>query len=123
MIVVMLFGVEALGLVKKGAQRWLDLGPIRLQPSEFMKPAIVLTLARFYELLPAGEIRKWRALWPALLLLGVPAGADPGPARSRHLPDGRVLRDDGDVPGRPADVVFPRLRRRASRPPRRSCSR
>ena len=48
----MLIGVEALGFVGKGAQRWLDLGPIRLQPSEFMKPAIVLTLARFYELAP-----------------------------------------------------------------------
>ncbi|WP_394998799.1 rod shape-determining protein RodA [Sphingomonas sp.] len=73
LIVVMLIGVDALGLVRKGAQRWLELGPIRLQPSEFMKPAIVLTLARFYELLPAGEIRKWRAIWPALALLGVPA--------------------------------------------------
>ena len=70
---VMLIGVEALGFVSKGAQRWLDLGPVRLQPSEFMKPAIVLTLARFYELVPAGEIRKWRAIWPALALLGVPA--------------------------------------------------
>jgi rod shape determining protein RodA len=70
---VMLIGVEALGFVSKGAQRWLDLGPIKLQPSEFMKPAIVLTLARFYELVPVGEIRKWRAIWPALLLLGVPA--------------------------------------------------
>jgi len=70
---VMLVGVEALGFVSKGAQRWLELGPIRLQPSEFMKPAIVLTLARFYELVPAGEIRKWRAIWPALLLLGIPA--------------------------------------------------
>jgi rod shape determining protein RodA len=70
---VMLLGVEALGFVSKGAQRWLDLGPIKLQPSEFMKPAIVLTLARFYELVPAAEIRKWRAIWPAMLLLGVPA--------------------------------------------------
>jgi rod shape determining protein RodA len=70
---IMLIGVEALGFVGKGAQRWLDLGPIRLQPSEFMKPAIVLTLARFYELVPAGEIRKWRAIWPAFVLLGVPA--------------------------------------------------
>lgn len=70
---LMLIGVEVLGFVSKGAQRWLELGPIRLQPSEFMKPAIVLTLARFYELVPAGEIRKWRAIWPALLLLGVPA--------------------------------------------------
>ena len=70
---IMLIGVEALGFVSKGAQRWLDLGPIRLQPSEFMKPAIVLTLARFYELVPAGEIRRWRAIWPAVALLGVPA--------------------------------------------------
>src|SRR3954462_14640823 len=70
---VMLLGVEALGFVSKGAQRWLDIGPIRLQPSEFMKPAIVLTLARFYELVPPGEIRKSRAIWPALALLGVPA--------------------------------------------------
>jgi rod shape determining protein RodA len=70
---IMLIGVDALGFVSKGAQRWLDLGPLRLQPSEFMKPAIVLTLARFYELVPPSEIRKWRAIWPALLLLGVPA--------------------------------------------------
>src|SRR5206468_11188212 len=30
----MLIGVEALGFVSKGAQRWLELGPIKLQPSE-----------------------------------------------------------------------------------------
>ena len=70
---VMLIGVEALGFVSKGAQRWLDIGPIKLQPSEFMKPAIVLTLARFYELVPPADIRKWRAIWPALAMLGVPA--------------------------------------------------
>ena len=73
MTLLMLIGVEALGFVSKGAQRWLDLGPVRLQPSEFMKPAIVLTLARFYELVPASEIRKWRAIWPAGVLLAVPA--------------------------------------------------
>jgi rod shape determining protein RodA len=72
-IVVMLVGVEVFGFVAKGAKRWLDIGPIRLQPSEFMKPAIALTLARFFELVPASEIRKWRAIWPAMALLGVPA--------------------------------------------------
>jgi rod shape determining protein RodA len=71
-VVVMLVLVEMLGFVGKGAQRWLDLGFIRLQPSEFMKPAIVLVLARFYDLLPAGDIRRWRAIWPAALLIGVP---------------------------------------------------
>ena len=72
-VLVMLVLVELLGFVTKGAQRWLDIGVIRLQPSEFMKPAIVLVLARFYELLPAGDIRKWRAIWPAAALIGVPA--------------------------------------------------
>ena len=70
---IMLIGVEGLGFVSKGAKRWLELGPMKLQPSEFMKPAIVLSLARFYELVPPAEIRKPRAIWPALLLLGVPA--------------------------------------------------
>jgi len=73
-ILLMLILVEMLGFVGKGAQRWLDIGPIRLQPSEFMKPAIVLVLARFYSLLPPADIKKWRAIWPAALLLGVPAG-------------------------------------------------
>ncbi|MEO5612658.1 MAG: rod shape-determining protein RodA [Sphingomicrobium sp.] len=72
-VLVMLVMVELLGFVTKGAQRWLDVGFIRLQPSEFMKPAIVLVLARFYDLLPAGDIRKWRAIWPAVALIGVPA--------------------------------------------------
>jgi rod shape determining protein RodA len=74
MILVLLIVVEMVGFVGKGAQRWIDLGFIRLQPSEFMKPAIVLTLARFYDLLPAGAIKSWRAIWPALLLVGVPWG-------------------------------------------------
>ncbi len=72
-VFVMLLLVEALGFVSGGAQRWLNLGVIRLQPSELMKPIIVLTVARFYSLLPAGEIRRWSAIWPAALLIGIPA--------------------------------------------------
>ncbi len=71
-VLVMLVAVEMLGFVGKGAQRWLDVGPIRLQPSEFMKPAIVLVLARFYELVPPANIRRWRGIWPAAVLVGVP---------------------------------------------------
>lgn len=73
-IVVLLVLVELLGAVKGGSQRWLDLGVIRIQPSEFMKPAIVLALARFYEMLPAGEIRRFGAIWPAAMMIAVPAG-------------------------------------------------
>jgi rod shape determining protein RodA len=71
-ILILLIVVELVGFVGKGAQRWVDLGFIRLQPSEFMKPAIVLVLARFYDLLPVGDVRRWRGLWPAALLVLVP---------------------------------------------------
>ncbi|WBO23985.1 rod shape-determining protein RodA [Sphingomonas abietis] len=72
-LVIALVLTELLGAVAGGGQRWLNLGIIRLQPSELMKPLIVLTLARFYDVLPAGEIRRWNAIWPALALIGVPA--------------------------------------------------
>jgi rod shape determining protein RodA len=73
-IFMLLVLVEMIGFVGKGAQRWVDLGFIRLQPSEFMKPAIVLVLARFYDLLPSSDVRRWRGLWPAAALVFVPAG-------------------------------------------------
>ena len=71
-IVVALVLVELVGAVRGGSQRWLDVG-IRLQPSEFMKPAIVLACARFYDMLPPGETRRFGAIWPAALLIGIPA--------------------------------------------------
>ncbi|SEM55637.1 cell elongation-specific peptidoglycan biosynthesis regulator RodA [Sphingomonas gellani] len=72
-LVLSLLAVELLGKVSGGSQRWLDLGIIRLQPSEFMKPGIVLACARFYDLLPFGETRRFAAIWPAAALIGVPA--------------------------------------------------
>lgn len=71
-ILVMLMAVEAIGAVRGGAQRWLDLGFMELQPSELMKPAIILALARFYSDLPHGLVPTWRSLIPAGLLVGVP---------------------------------------------------
>jgi rod shape determining protein RodA len=73
-VLLLLMIVEALGFVGGGAQRWVDLGPINLQPSELMKPVIVLACAHFYSLLPAREIRGWSALWPPAVLIGIPAG-------------------------------------------------
>lgn len=70
--IILLVGVELLGKVAGGSQRWLDLGFVRLQPSELMKPIIVLAVARFYEMLPIAEIRKFNAIWPAAGLIGLP---------------------------------------------------
>lgn len=44
--------VELFGATAMGAQRWIDIGPIRMQPSEIMKIALVLALARYYHDLP-----------------------------------------------------------------------
>ena len=72
-VLLLLIFVEALGFVGGGARRWLNLGPLNLQPSELMKPVIVLACAHFYSLLPAREIRSWSAIWPAGVLIGIPA--------------------------------------------------
>jgi rod shape determining protein RodA len=72
-VLLLLMIVEALGFVGGGAQRWVDLGPINLQPSELMKPVMVLACAHFYSLLPAREIRGWSALWPPAVLIAIPA--------------------------------------------------
>jgi rod shape determining protein RodA len=64
--------VEGIGAMGGGRQRWLELGPIRIQPSELMKPAVVLALAHFYQSLPAGMINTWRAIIPAGALIAVP---------------------------------------------------
>lgn len=45
--ILLLFFVDAFGHISKGAQRWLDLGFIRFQPSEIAKIAVPLMVARF----------------------------------------------------------------------------
>ena len=47
--ILLLIAVEFVGTTGMGAQRWIDLGLIRLQPSEVMKIALVLVLAAYYD--------------------------------------------------------------------------
>ncbi|TAD81509.1 MAG: rod shape-determining protein RodA [Sphingomonadales bacterium] len=73
-VLLMLLAVEVVGQVGGGSQRWLEAGPIRIQPSEIMKPAVVLAMARFYETLPAGMVGSWRSVVPAGMLMLLPIG-------------------------------------------------
>lgn len=52
---LMLLLVATQGRVIMGAQRWLEIGPIRIQPSEFAKLTVILMLARYFGDVPPGE--------------------------------------------------------------------
>lgn len=64
--VLLLVAVELFGKVAMGAQRWLELGPIQVQPSEFMKIALAMALARYYH---DGEARRLDLITPHLIPL------------------------------------------------------
>ena len=78
--VSLLLSVEFFGVKGMGAQRWLDFGFFRLQPSELMKITLVLVLAAYYDWLP--QKRTSQPIWvtiplimiafPALLVLRQP---------------------------------------------------
>jgi rod shape determining protein RodA len=64
---VLLLIVEFFGVVGMGAQRWIDLGFMRLQPSELMKVALVMVLAMYYDWLDDKKVS--RPVWVAIPLV------------------------------------------------------
>jgi rod shape determining protein RodA len=70
---LLLVAVEVIGHIGMGAQRWIDLGIIRLQPSEFMKLALVMSLARYFQGVPPRFVSRPGTLVIPAALLGVPA--------------------------------------------------
>ncbi len=66
--------VELIGSSGMGAQRWIDLKFMQLQPSELMKVAIVLALARYFHGLSAEEIGRPFYLVVPIVLALAPAG-------------------------------------------------
>ena len=46
--IVMLLAVDVIGISAKGAQRWIDIGPVQVQPSEFAKFLMVVVLAGYF---------------------------------------------------------------------------
>lgn len=72
--VVMLVMVDFGGVVVNGAERWLQLGPLRLQPSELMKIAVPLALARYYhQMFSVGRSSLWTHFIAFVMVL-IPVG-------------------------------------------------
>ena len=69
----LLVAVEIAGEIGMGAQRWIDLGFFQLQPSELMKVALILALARYFHGLEADSVRRVLPLVPPLAMIGLPA--------------------------------------------------
>ena len=71
--VALLVAVEVAGATGMGAQRWIDLGIVRLQPSELMKIALILGLARYFHGLSMEDIGRPSRLAVPLLMILAPA--------------------------------------------------
>jgi rod shape determining protein RodA len=71
---ILLVAVELVGHSGLGAQRWIDIGPLQLQPSELMKVAMVLALARYLSALGPSEVSRPLHLLICLTMIALPAG-------------------------------------------------
>jgi rod shape determining protein RodA len=72
LVLSLLIGVEIMGVIGMGAQRWINLGFIQLQPSEVMKITLVLALARYFHGATLEEIGRPTFLIFPLILVAAP---------------------------------------------------
>lgn len=68
---VLLLFVLFFGATRYGARRWIDFGPVSLQPSEFAKLAFIFALAHFLSR-PLDELRSRKIFLLALAMMGAP---------------------------------------------------
>src|SRR5262249_8632420 len=72
--VLLVLAVPVIGQVGGGSRRWLRAGPVSMQPSEFVKLALVLVCARHFSLTPPAKLGLPEAALP-LVLMAIPAVA------------------------------------------------
>jgi len=71
-VLILLIFVDARGVVGGGAQRWISVGFMNLQPSELMKIALVLALARYFHGMSLNDVQKPLLLFIPILIVVAP---------------------------------------------------
>ena len=69
--IIMLLAVMFFGHAALGAQRWIQIGPVSLQPSEFSKLIMIICMASVLEE-KVGELNSLRDLLPIAVYVGIP---------------------------------------------------
>ena len=69
---LLLVAVDIAGKTGMGAQRWLVVGPMQIQPSEITKVAVILVLARYYHGLTREQAARFLYTLPPLLVILLP---------------------------------------------------
>ena len=71
-ILVLLLGVDFFGVTASGSTRWINLFFINLQPSELMKVALIIFLARYYNRIPSRDVNRLKFLIQPFFALFIP---------------------------------------------------
>jgi len=71
-ILMLLIGVGFFGVTASGSTRWINLFFINLQPSELMKVALIIFLARYYNRIPSRDVNRLKFLIQPFFALFVP---------------------------------------------------
>ena len=69
---LLLFGVSMFGVTASGSQRWINLYVFNLQPSELMKVALIIFLARFYNKIPFKDVNHIKFMIMPIFALFIP---------------------------------------------------
>jgi len=72
LILILLISVDLFGVTASGSKRWISLFFINLQPSELMKVALIIFLARYYYKIPAENVTNFKYIFTPVFALFIP---------------------------------------------------
>ena len=71
-VLILLFGVDFFGITSSGSKRWINLVVINLQPSELMKVALIIFLARYYHKIPSENVAQIKHILIPIFAIFIP---------------------------------------------------